>query len=210
MNRHGATVHYPPVPTGGIVNKSIRALVPIAALLVAACATPRVAVQSSPQPFRPGDLPGELVHKDSGIAFPSRIGSFLRVTGNQYDEQGRDISVGYNGDIPVVVTVYVYPAEGRTLEADLVEQSAVVLDAHPGATVLDHGKVQVTPEDVDAALVSFQFSADFYGKQQPLHSQLVLARLGERFVKYRITYPVAIADIATEDSTRFLHNFAWP
>lgn len=193
------------------MNKTIRALAPIAAaLFAAACATPRPAALSSPQPFREGILPGELVHKDSGIAFPSRLGSFLRVTGNQYDDQGRDISVGYNGDIPVVVTVYVYPTEGRSLEADLVQQSAVVLDAHPGATVLEHRKVQVTPEDVDASLVSFEFSADFYGKQQSLHSQLVLARLGERFVKYRITYPVAIADIAAEDSTRFLHHFAWP
>jgi hypothetical protein len=177
-----------------------------AAGLLTACATAPAPVV---QPFQPGVAPGELIHTDSGFAFPSRIGSFLRVTGHQYDSLGRDVSVGYNGDIPVVVTVYVYPAE-QPLEADLVEQSAAVLGAHPGATVVGQGTVHVTPEGVDARSVAFAFSADFYGKKQPLHSELVLARHGETFVKYRITYPESLADLAAEDSSRFLQHFAWP
>lgn len=179
-----------------------------AAGILTACTT--TAAPPPAQPFLAGAAPGELVHKDSGFAFPSRIGSFLRVTGHQYDAQGRDISVGYNGDIPVVVTVYVYPAGQQTLEADLVEQSALVLGAHPGAKVTGRGTVPVTPAGVDAKSVAFAFSADFYGKNQPLHSELVLARHGETFVKYRITYPESLADLGAEDSGKFLAHFAWP
>jgi hypothetical protein len=58
--------------------------------------------------------------------------------------------------------------------------------------------------------VSFAFSTLFFGKEQQLHSQLVLARYGDNFIKYRITYPAAIADLAGEDSSRFLQRFAWP
>lgn len=186
------------------------ALVVLAATgMLAACTATKTALPPV-QPFQAGAAPGELVHKDSGFAFPSRIGSFLRVTGHQYDAQGRDISVGYNGDIPVVVTVYVYPAGTQSLEADLLEQSAMVLGAHPGATVTGRGTVHVTPDELDAESVAFSFSADFYGKNQPLHSELVLARHGERFVKYRITYPAALADLGAEDSGKFLAHFAWP
>jgi hypothetical protein len=179
-----------------------------AAGLLTACATKSVLPPA--QPFEAGAAPGELVHKHTGFAFPSRIGSFLRVTGHQYDALGRDISVGYNGDIPVVVTVYVYPAGQQTLEADLVEQSALVLGAHPGATVTGSSTVHVTPAGVDAKSVAFAFSADFYGKNQPLHSELVLARHGASFVKYRITYPASLSDLGAEDSGKFLEYFAWP
>jgi hypothetical protein len=175
-----------------------------AALLLAACATPQ-----APQPFLAGTSPGELVHGDSGVHFPARIGSFSRFSGYQYDKRGRDISVGYNGDIPSVVTVYVFPAEGQDIETALVEQSADVLTAYPDAQVVGRRTVQVTPEEIPAEAVSFTFSTNFHGKQQPVHSELVLARHGERFIKYRITYPESIADLASEDSGKFLQHFSW-
>lgn len=175
-----------------------------AALLLYACATPAV------DPFQAGAVPGELVHRDSGFAFPARIGSFARFQGYQYDELGRDISVGYNGDIPSVVTVYVFPSGDADMESALVEQSADVLTAYPGARVTERRTIQVTPDAVAAECVSFSFSAMFHGKEQVLHSDLVLARHGERFIKYRITYPQSIADLAGEDSGKFLQHFSWP
>ena len=179
-----------------------------ASLLLAGCATRGPAPE--PAPFRPGDVPGELVHADSGFAFPARIGSFARFQGHQYDKDGRDISVGYTGDIPSLVTVYVFPAGDTDLESALTAQSVAVLRAYPGAKVTGRRRVQVTPEAIPAVAVSFQFSADFQGREQALHSELVLAQRGDRYIKYRITYPEAIADIAGEDSGKFLHYFAWP
>lgn len=183
----------------------LRLLVTLAGALVTACAS-----LPHPAPFKAGELPGELVHADSGFHFPARIGSFARVSGHQYDAAGRDVSVGYNGDIPSVVTVYVFPAAGEDIEAALVAQSADVLAAYPGAQVVDRRRVQVSPADVSAEAVSFRFSAMFQGKEQPLLSELVLARHGERFIKYRITYPVALADLAGDDSGKFLQHFRWP
>lgn len=191
------------------MNSRLKALAAAAAAsLLAACATAPPGTNA--QPFLTGATPGELIHKDSGIAFPARIGSFARFQGHQYDDGGRDISVGYNGDIPSVVTVYVYPSDGSDLESALTTQSASVLAAYPGAKVVGRRTVQVTPADISAESVSFAFSAPFLGKEQPLHSELVLARHGERFIKYRITYPESMADLASEDSSKFLHYFAWP
>lgn len=190
----------------------MRVSMPLAAMaatwLLAGCAvTPAPAPA---QPFRPGDEPGELIHKDSGFAFPARIGSFARFQGHQYDQDGRDISVGYTGDIPSLVTVFVFPAEDADLETALVKHSASVLKAYPGARVTGRRMVQVTPQEIPAVSVSFEFSAAFQGREQALHSELVLAQRGDRYIKYRITYPEAIADIAGEDSGKFLQFFAWP
>src|SRR5690606_22411200 len=117
-----------------------------------------------------GTLPGEIIHPDSGFHFPARIGSFARFAGHQYDAQGRDISVGYNGDIPSVVTVYVFPAGGRDLQSALLDQSADVLNACPDAQVVDRRTVQVTPGGISSESVSFAFSAMFRGRQQLVHS----------------------------------------
>lgn len=180
------------------------------AMLLTACATPRTQPPPAPQPFRSGELPGELVHKDSGFVFPSRLGSFLRSQAHQYDDEGRDISVAYSGEIPSAVTVYVYPNAGRTLEADLVTHSANIVATYPGATIIGRRHVEVTPEGVDAEAVSFSFTSNFMGKEQLLRAELVLAQHGTRFVKYRITYPANFADLAGEDSGKFLHYFDWP
>jgi hypothetical protein len=186
------------------LRKVVRAsAVSVAIVLLAACAASR-------QPFIPGVAPGELIHRHSGFVFPARIGSFGRVTGRQYDARGQDISIGYNGDIPSVVTIYVYPANERDLESSLTAQSAEILTSYPGARITGRRTVQVTPSDINAESVTFTFSTLFMGKEQPLHSELVLARHGDNFIKYRITYPVAIADLAGEDSSRFLQRFAWP
>jgi hypothetical protein len=186
------------------MNSSCRTIaVAAAALLLASCA-------AQPQPFRTGAAPGELIHKDSGFSFPGRIGSFARVSGHQYDSWGKDISIGYNGDIPSVVTVFVYAAHGRDVESALTAQSAAVLTSYPDARITGRRTVQVTPADISAESVSFAFSTLFFGKEQQLHSQLVLARYGDNFIKYRITYPAAIADLAGDDSSRFLQRFAWP
>jgi hypothetical protein len=193
-----------------VISRTIRPAALAALVLLAACATPRPVIGPSVEPFRAGNEPGELIHKDSGFAFPARIGSFARFQGYQYDHRGRDISVGYNGDIPSVVTVYVFPTEGKDLEAALTSQSAGVLAAYPDAKVLERKTVHVTPEDISAESVSFAFSAEFAGKEQALHSELVLARVGDRFVKYRITYPERLADLAGSDSSKFLEHFAWP
>lgn len=188
------------------LTKSLAAL--SALLLLAGCAATPQAPRGGP--FHPGAQSGEIVHSDSGFHFPARVGSFVRFAGYQYDEEGRDISVGYDGEIPALVTVYVFPAGEEDLESELVEQSAEVLVSYPGAKVTGRRKVRVTPEGIEADAVSFAFSAKFRGVSQPVHSELVLARHDDRFIKYRITYPEEIADIAGEDSQKFLEHFDWP
>ena len=96
------------------------ALLAAAALTLGACRVP----DAAPGAFAPStSVPGEVVQRDSGFAFPAQLGRFHRVALRQYDPAGRDVSAGYNCDfLQVVATIYVYPAVGRTLEQEFVRR----------------------------------------------------------------------------------------
>jgi hypothetical protein len=175
----------------------------IAAVLLAGCATPSTT-------FRQDSVSRSLIHQSSGFAFPERIGSFLRTDAVQYDRAGLDVSASYNGEIPAVITVYVYPTNGLALSAEVARRRAEVMAGHSGATLGGQRVVQVTPANIDAAVVMFTFQDNVGGKMQELSSELVLAQRDPWFIAYRITYPKSVADLASEDAGKFLKTLSWP
>jgi hypothetical protein len=172
------------------------------ATLLAACATPT--------PFRQDATSHALVHQQSGFVFPERVGPYRRTDIIQYDTAGKDVSAGYVSDLPIAITVYVYPTMGLTMAAEIDKRRNEVLAGHTGGKTTGQRAVQVTPQSVEAHLSTFTYSDNFAGRRQELSSQLVLALRGSWFVAYRITYPESDADIASEDATMFLKTFPWP
>jgi hypothetical protein len=60
-----------------------------------------------------------LLHVASGFLFPAQIGEFRRIVTKQYDQAGRDISVGYNADGPeIAATIFIYPVHGKKPEEE--------------------------------------------------------------------------------------------
>src|SRR5581483_7026827 len=56
------------------------------------------------------------VHPASGFSFPADVGTFTRVSAYRYDDEGRDVSVGYSDrGLKVLITAYVYPNRGQSL-----------------------------------------------------------------------------------------------
>ena len=90
-------------------------------LLVSAC-QPTGSASGQPAPTE------TFTHESSGFHFPPSVGSFARETVKRYDQQGRDVSVGYNLGQSAAITVYVYPVgQGRpddTLEGQFGTCSA--------------------------------------------------------------------------------------
>src|SRR5687767_2756821 len=81
------------------------------------------------------------VHEPSGFRFPPDVGTFTRVTAFQYDDDGRNISVGYNDfALKVILTAYVYPARREVLERHFERVKRDVREAHPEAKLLAEGK----------------------------------------------------------------------
>lgn len=96
-------------------------------LIVAGCV-------SVPLGFRPGPS-GDFVHIHSGMRFPKTVGKFVRAATGMFDGAGYDIGVDYHLDEParVVMTVYVYPSEGRTLTGEFDKVNDDIRTMHPDA-----------------------------------------------------------------------------
>jgi hypothetical protein len=172
--------------------------------------TPSFALPQLAPVFRHIQPHDALQHVKSGFVFPTQIGNFKREKSTQFDDLGEDISVGYNNLIyGVVATIYVYPAHGA-LTDEFKARQAEITSHHQNIELLSTSKRKVTPKAVDAFTASYHFNENFMGKTQGVRSELVVAQIGNRFVEYRFSYPVATQTNASVDVINFEATFAWP
>jgi hypothetical protein len=153
------------------------------------------------------------VHEPSGFRFPVAVGTFQRVSAYRYDEEGRNVSVTFNDQgLKIVMTAYVYPHTGATLDAHFKQVTADVTRAHPGARVRSAGEWKLKQGERGFArrLAEFRFVNEFAGKRQELTSRAYLLRAGEHFIKFRVTHPAAAGADAGERIDRFLAALVLP
>jgi hypothetical protein len=194
-----------------------------AAPQAAAQATPQAPTPEAPTPdsqapertpaFAPAAEGQPLVHVASGFSFPPRIGSFERDPDAviQYNDAGDDVSVGYRDfDSLILATLYVYPAQGRSLADEFAARQNELTEVHPDAKLIATGNAKVTPRRVAARAATYTFAANFAGKARELRSTLLVAQSGKWFVEYRLSYPIE-NEAAAESKVRGLERtFAWP
>ena len=153
----------------------------------------------------------------SQFRFPPRIGSFEREQVTEYDRQGQDVGVGYN-DVSrgVAITVFVYPIPQRppndTLSGHFTTCKAEVLGRHSGAQLVSEEAAQIFPAGVQHSgqHATFTYTEIFAHQRQALRSELYLFTHGQRFIKYRTTYPVGQQAIAESAIRTFIDELAWP
>ena len=149
--------------------------------------------------------------------FPPRIGSFEREQVTEFDRQGQDVGVGYN-DLGhgIAVTVYVYPIPPRapddTLSGHFTSCKAEVLGRHSGAWLVSENAAQISPAGVrrSGQHAIFSYTEIFAHQRQPVLSEIYLFTKGQRFIKYRATYPVGQQAIAQPAIRSFIDELAWP
>jgi hypothetical protein len=157
---------------------------------------------------------GVYVHV-SEMAFPPTVGPFRRARIHQYDEAGRDVSVGYEYRTAggrIAAMVYVYPVPGlastnssapvpaavraglmkREFEARKREILSVTPDARlvaEGDAVLRQGGASYTGRKAE-----FMLERVFSGKRRRLASELYIFCYvgGKWIVKYRFSYPAEL------------------
>jgi hypothetical protein len=152
-----------------------------------------------------------LLHVASGFLFPAQIGEFRRIATKQYDEAGRDISVGYNHDQPeIAATIFIYPVRGKKLEEEFQFRQKEVVSQHAGAKVTAHGPASVSPARISALMAEFLYADIFRGRPQKLRSRLIVAQRGDWSAEYRITYPASGGKKATAQADYFVASFGWP
>jgi len=154
---------------------------------------------------------GSIMHRESGFVFPAHIGNFHRRSEDKFDAMGHDVSVSYFcSPTPIVATLYVYPTGGLSLDQEFQRRQSEVEQAHPGAKLMSRGATTVSPKRVRALTAEYQFSGNFGGSDQALHSVLIVAQRGPRFIEYRMTFPSSERTAAAAQAAKLSQQFAWP
>ncbi len=156
---------------------------------------------------------GAWTHAPSGMVFPEHVGPFRRIAIYRYDQQGLDVGANYHLGDPAqaIASFYVYPAprtasctgefNARKQELEQAREGARLVreeeEAAPGRAAKMRGRV-----------AAYLFRADFFGKPQPVLSELHLFChvAGRWFVKYRLSAPEAQAPAAFR---AFMNTLPW-
>lgn len=185
---------------------------------------------------RPLDQPqaiiadGAFIHDKSGMTFPIAVGEFQRGMLQRYDQDGLDMSVGYNlydSRRRIITTVYVYPApplisigsppetvaSARAFLAknEFEARKREVMLPRPGARLIEDTEISIPIGGTVRVgrIATFEYAERFAGQQQPLRSHLCMFNFvgGKWALKYRITYPRSLE--ATREIDSILQGVPW-
>ncbi|HEX5218378.1 MAG TPA: hypothetical protein VFZ59_02325 [Verrucomicrobiae bacterium] len=165
------------------------------------------------------ELPATATYSNaaSRFQFPPKIADFVREKINQFDNDGRDIGVGYNDLVEgVAVTIYIYPmaqqAPNDNLEGHFGTCKSDILNVHKDAqSIADRSeRVLAGGQKRDARYACYTYSQVFAKKLQPVRSELYLFSHGRWFVKIRATYPVGRQALSESALKTLINDFAWP
>jgi hypothetical protein len=143
---------------------------------------------------------GDFTHP-AGFLMPEKAGPFEREKVIQYDQLGRDVSAGYNAlvgkgtPLPVVVTLYVYPARpGEDLDAQFDKVIREIGGSHGGARPEFRNDILLGPRQFVGRYAVFGYAEPWGGLTQdvPLRSYLVLYGWNGWWVKWRATTPAPV------------------
>ncbi len=156
-------------------------------------------------------------HAVSHFQFPPKIGEFVREKINQFDNDGRDIGVGYNNLVKgVAVTIYVYPIAQRAPNDDLEGHFGTcksdILSAHKDAQSIADRSEQVLAggQKRNVKYACYTFTQVFAKTLQPVRSELYLFSHGRWFIKIRSTFPVGQQTLSESALKTLINDFVWP
>jgi hypothetical protein len=87
-----------------------------------------------------------------------------------------------------------------------------VRQVNPGAKVIAESAAPLRQGEDEHACrrATFSITREFDGGQRDVHSQAYLLRIGERFVKFRFTYPAMNDKTGAEAVTAFVEALTLP
>jgi hypothetical protein len=144
---------------------------------------------------------------DPRALFPSRIGLFTRQGRVESDNAGDPLAHYWAGSL-VLASVYYYRTQGHSLEREYADCKDQVKIASPNARLTSDSAFSVSGHRGRRAIFSVQKGP--LAARGPSKSQLVIFAAGDRFLKFRITYPVAHSERAEKEIDLFLRSFPWP
>jgi len=144
---------------------------------------------------------------DTRAIFPSRIGLFARRGRVESDNAGDPLAHYWAGSL-VLASAYYYRTSGHTLEREYSDCKDQVKINSPSARLISDSAFSVSGHRGRRAIFTAQKGPLAEGG--PAKSQLLIFAAGDRFLKFRITYPIAHAERSETEIDVFLRSFPWP
>jgi hypothetical protein len=144
---------------------------------------------------------------DTRAHFPGRVGLFVRRGPVKLDEGGDPLAHYWAGSL-VLASVYWYRTRGHSIEREYADCKDYVKIASPSARLMSDSAFLLSRRRGKRAV--FTVPKGPLAAGGPAKSQLLIFVAGDRFLKFRITYPVAHADRAEKEIDIFLGSFPWP
>lgn len=141
---------------------------------------------------------------DTRATFPSRIGLFVRHGRVESDNAGDPLAHYWAGSL-VLASVYYYRTSGHTLEREYSDCKDQVKINSPSARLISDSAFSIPGRRGKRAIFAARKGPLALGG--PAKSQLVIFAAGDRFLKFRITYPIAHAERAEKEIDIFLRSF---
>jgi hypothetical protein len=141
---------------------------------------------------------------DLRTLFPSRVGLFIRHGRVELDDWGDPLADYWAGSL-VFANVFYYRTRGHTLEREYSECKDAIKIASSNARLLSDS---VFSRSGRRAIFAIQKGG--LARWGPTKSQLIIFAIGDRFLKFRITYSIDHAERAEKEIDTFLRSYPWP
>lgn len=190
---------------------------PVIGLVFASLLLLPVTFASAQRLERPRDLELEedkpYVHEPTGMKFPVAVGDFKRRRGSQYDQKAHNVSVSYGIErFKLFLTAYAYPAGEDTLADHMKHVQNDLTNFYPDAKLEKEGDWKLKQGDAKytGRQATYTHEMEFLGEQQPVVQRVYLLKLGEHFIKFRVTYPAKFREKADKAVETFLRDMKLP
>jgi len=150
--------------------------------------------------------PGQRV-PDSRTLFPSRVGLFTRHGRVELDDWGDPWADYWAGSL-AFANVFYYRTRGHTLEREYSGCKDAVKIASSNARLLSDSAFSRSGCRGRRAIFAIQKGG--LARSGPTKSQLIIFAIGDRFLKFRISYPIDHAERAEKEIDIFLLSYPWP
>jgi hypothetical protein len=146
-----------------------------------------------------------------GFKFPAQVASFRRSGPVKSDAAGDPYASYWAGHL-ILADVFYYRTSGHALQREYSDCRDYVRIYTPSARLISDAVITISPrgESYRGHRAIFTAKKGRLGPGGPAKSQLLIFQLGDRFVKYRISYPLAHAERAEQEIDLFLKALAWP
>jgi hypothetical protein len=147
-------------------------------------------------------------HLFSDTFFAYKTGNFNFIGQKNYDDVGKDISVGYKSASKVELTHYVYPSENVSLKSHFDGYKNSLLSEKSNIKCLE--TKEIITSKMTGMFSKFSLTENFYGSDKKVNSYLYMYKCKGWFIMIRITCEPQNNQVKEKDIEGYLTKMQFP